>query len=62
MLEQAGRIGPCGPVAGASRRPVPFAELLGAHAELKRQAPRLPPGSPLRVTITGSPATKDSQG
>ena len=50
------------PIARASRRPVPFAELLGAHAEAERQVARLPPGSPLRVTITGSPGREDSPG
>jgi protein involved in polysaccharide export with SLBB domain len=50
------------PVAQASRRPVPFAELLRAHAEAERQAGRLGPGSPVRVTITGNPERKDAQG
>jgi hypothetical protein len=50
------------PIAQASRRPVPFTELLGVHAEAERQLSRLPPGSPVRVTITGNPESKDSQG
>ncbi len=50
------------PIAQASRRPVPFAELLGVHAEAERQLSRLPPGSPIHVTITGNPESKDSQG
>jgi Protein of unknown function DUF2625 len=50
------------PIARASRRPVPFAELLGVHDEAERQVSRLPPGSPVRVTITGNPDSKDSQG
>jgi hypothetical protein len=49
------------PVAQASRRPVPFAELLGVHAETERQIGQLPPGSPFRVTITGNPADSESQ-
>lgn len=49
------------PVAQASRRPVPFAELLGVHAETGRQIGQLPPGSPFRVTITGNPADSESQ-
>jgi hypothetical protein len=49
------------PIARASRRPVPFAEPLDALAEAERQPARLPPGSPLRVTITGSPGREDSQ-
>jgi hypothetical protein len=50
------------PISRASRRPVPFAELLGMHAEAERQVSQLPPGSPFRVTITGNPESKDSQG
>jgi hypothetical protein len=40
---------------------VPFAELLGVHAETERQIGQLPPGSPFRVTITGNPADSESQ-
>jgi hypothetical protein len=40
----------------------PFAELLGMHAEAERQVARLPPGSPVRVTITGNLENKDSCG
>jgi len=50
------------PVARASRRPVPFAELLGVHAAAGRQVSRLPPGSPIRVTITGHPEGENSGG
>ncbi len=49
------------PVARASRRPVPFAELLGVHAEAERQVSGLPPGSPVRITITGNPEGEDSR-
>jgi hypothetical protein len=50
------------PIARARRRPGPFAELLGAHAEAKRQPALLPPGSPLCVTTTGSRGCEDSRG
>jgi hypothetical protein len=50
------------PIAQTSHRPVPFAELLGMHAEAERQVARLPPGSPVRVTITGNLENKDSCG
>jgi hypothetical protein len=41
---------------------VPFAELLDVHAEAERQLSRLPPGSPVRITVTGNPRNKDSRG
>jgi len=44
------------PVAQASRRPVPFAELLDVHAEAERQLSRLPPGLP---SASRSQATLD---
>jgi hypothetical protein len=47
------------PVARASRRPVPFTELLGMHAEAEHQVSRLPPGSSIHVTTTGNPESKD---
>lgn len=50
------------PIAQASRRPVPFTELLDGHAEAERQVSRLPPGSPVHITITGNPESTDSQG
>jgi hypothetical protein len=50
------------PVALASRRPVPFAELPDLHAEAERQVSQLPPGSPVRITFTGNPESKNPQG
>ena len=48
------------PLSQASRRPVPFTELLSA-CRAGTAGARLPPGSPVRLTITGSPGSKDSR-
>lgn len=39
----------------ASRRPVPFAELLAMHAHVADQLAELPPGAPFRLKVSDDP-------